>query len=345
MKIFYPLGVFLTWLFFTATGNAEEPLRVNQIWKGDLELILPEEGGFKSNRDKFPLMIKLANIDNSPQDEIIYIPGRRQSEGYEGTPAVYTWDGNTFHRPSIYASRLSQVYDFDVYSSGIWIGQGKDLVWIGLFNRTWEITHFAPGSYNLPIRSVNVLNDPSGHLLLVGFLSSVEISPAGTSRRYQFVVFRLKDNSILKVAEVGNVIATCCGSRDPSIVVTDFNQDGVDEVAVYTPSGDSGYFWLLQRDPSWRFVKFAEGPYHYLMGAGDVDRNGNIELLAGGFYYQGHNSPWCFEWRQGTFVFDRPITIPGNDGVGPYLLGNLIGSSVPELLYYRDNSVTVYGFE
>ncbi len=326
---------------------SEEPLSVSLVWQGKLDL--GQSQGTDAQSSKATLIFEIGNINKDPKDELVCIRGRRESldAGFSGDPLAYSWDGVKFRLLRTNAQKLYDVHDVAIDSGGIWMGKRRDLVWCNMRFPDWVITHYNPTGFALPVRFIDVLKEGAERRFFVGFLSSLETGPAGIFRRYRFATTRL-DHGLFKIeTEITGTVTSWGGYGDDlSVVARDFDGDGADEVAIYAPSHDMrGEFWLLKEATSSRLVKFAESPRSYLIGAADVDRDGRVELLVGGSAYQGHRSPWCFEWRQDTLVFDRSISVPGEDGIGPYLLGDVMNNADAELLVCRRDSVAVYSFE
>ncbi len=348
IKVLSVLSLFLN---VTPGSGANEPVPVKLLWEGELDFNLiserPLPSKYANNR-----LVKLGNINHDQKDDIVYVDGGQQTHlmGFDGHPAGYTWDGDTFRQVTTYEKcELRDVYDFACHKLGIWTGQGRDLTSCNFGSGT-RYTYFSPGNTGLPIRTVNILQDPSGTLFLIGFISSVKITPGTIGERYKFVLFR-HEEQFIKIAEVDFAFL----SFHPTVVTADFNNDKADEIVISGPYGDSASFYYLVRDTSWHFERFLHAGAGRLHGAGDVDRDGRIELVASGYRYYKDDEPlgsgvWCFEWENGTFVFDRYISMPEDFARNPtmknyLLLGNLIGDAVPELFYRNGNHVKVYGFE
>ena len=127
------------------------------------------------------------------------------------------------------------------------------------------------------------------------------------------------------------------------IVTGDFDGDAADEVVVAAYLGDSSTFLHLVRGTNWHLQAFAEhvGGGH-LLGAGDIDADGRIEVVAGSYLY--NEGPHAFEWRDGTMAFDRALAIPDSLVARPLGIGDVMGDGAPEMVFLDGEQVSIYSF-
>ena len=325
-------------------GVYEEPppLKAKLLWEGDLNFgLMPEAASDYENAR----LIRLDDVDADSKEEMVFLTGGRRGflDGHGGHFAVLNGRGDDLQPigETIYSCEVGDVYDFFSHRYGAWFGQGRDLLYCSFTDPDHQSVYYAPGGTGLPIRTVDRLRGADGDLLLIGFASALHRTPGPIYESYRFQVFRFDRRLGVKVAEVEGAIS----GYWPTVVAADFDEDGTDEVAMAVPLGDSASFYYMDPDEGWKFESFAHVGAGGLMGAGDVDGDGRIELLAGGYGYGDHQAgSWCFELHAGTWVYDRPIQFPVGGNWSTIGLGDVLGDAELELVCRRQDQVRIYGF-
>jgi tetratricopeptide (TPR) repeat protein len=325
-------------------GVYEEPppLQAKLLWEGDLNLGLNSKAASQYENAR---LTRLDDMDADSKEEMVFLTGGRTDslDGHGGHFAVLDGRGDGL-RPmgeTINSCEVGEVYDFFSHRYGAWFGQGRDLRYCSFTDPNHRSIYYAPGGMGLPIRTVDRLRGADGDLLLIGFSSALHRTPGPIFESYCFQVFRFDQQLGAMVAEVEGMVS----GHWPTIVAADFDEDGTDEVALASRLGDSASFYYMDPDEGWKFEQFAHVGAGRLMGAGDVDRDGRVELLAGGYGYGEHQAgSWCFELHAGTWVYDRPIQFPSGGNWPTIGLGDVLGDAELELVCRRQGQVRIYGF-